>query len=238
MSCCKAFSSVPWPLRRSRKSALAFRCSCNCRCAFEARGLDRAPAHTRLPEYEGYQRNECYHRLGEISEQQGEQIIHVAVEQQSHGSPLVQVPQQPGIVVFADIGCFPQFAVGDYRNAALPRLSCIRWLDLALLAEELCHVLGVDEVEVSVEAEVGRSGAIVDIELGQVWRFVFTGWCGFFGVVTQRLVDMQGDEATGRRSCRSLHPTALRPLTIDARRIGRNQQLPYLAWRHVATFAQ
>ena len=62
------------------------------------------------------------------------------------------------------------------------------------ISGKLREVLGVDEVEVGVEAEIGRGGFIVDIEFGQVRRFLLTRRGGFFRFVTQALVDLQAIE--------------------------------------------
>jgi len=69
--------------------------------------LDRALAHAGLPERQGDQRGERHQRLGEIAHQQGEQVVHVAIEQQAHVGALVEVPQQPGVIVLADSRGFP-----------------------------------------------------------------------------------------------------------------------------------
>ncbi|MNR59080.1 hypothetical protein D3C85_1802520 [compost metagenome] len=72
--------------------------------------------HPDVPEADTDQGNQRYQRLGEIAQQQGQQVVVIGVEQQGHLGIRGQVPEQPGVVVLVDGRGFPQVGVGDHDD--------------------------------------------------------------------------------------------------------------------------
>src|SRR3990167_9275681 len=80
--------------------------------------LQRALAQAGRPQTGGNQQRQRHQRLGEVLEQQAEQIIAVGAVEQGDLAVLGQVPEQPGIVVIANVGVLPNPVIGQYGEQA------------------------------------------------------------------------------------------------------------------------
>ncbi|MCY1552429.1 hypothetical protein D9M68_888240 [compost metagenome] len=102
-----------------------------------------------------------------MAQQQAGQAIALGAVEQGHGTVLAEVPEQPGIVVFGDIVVLPDPAVAQHADQAVAMIELQQVRRGVAVGPCMGAVLGVVEVELGIEAEIGRRPFILQVELGQ-----------------------------------------------------------------------
>ncbi|MNN68107.1 hypothetical protein D3C81_1837880 [compost metagenome] len=137
-----------------------------------------AVTHADVPEPKADQREQSDNGLREVAPEQGQQAIVLGVVDQRDVGVGAQIPEQPGVVVLADGLVLPQLGVGDHgdRAQAVGQLHHVR--GLGAVGPRLRQILRVVEVEVGVEASVGRCVFVFQIESGQLREALWFSVCG------------------------------------------------------------
>ncbi len=103
-----------------------------------------------------------------------EQAVVFAAVHQGHRAVLGQIPEQPGMVVLIDVAVLPDPAVGQRGDQPVTVLQLQHVCSACAVGPGVSAVVGIIEVKVGIEGQIGRRAFILQIQLGQL-RMLFGG---------------------------------------------------------------
>lgn len=92
----------------------------------------------------------------------------VGAVEQGDFTVLGQVPEQPGVVIIADMRVLPDPAVGDYGEQAIALAELQHMGGIGGVGPGVGQVFGVEQVVVGVEVDIGRGVFVFQVQLSQV----------------------------------------------------------------------
>src|SRR5690606_23076494 len=128
----------------------------------------RAMAHAAPPQQQSEQQQAGSQSQREMVKQQYAKGVPLAAMQQGDLGVLGQVPEQPGVVMLADLLVLPDPGIGQHRDEALAVREQQQMGRLATVRPSVGAVLGIVQVIVGIEADVGRFVLVLQIQAGEL----------------------------------------------------------------------